>query len=309
MRYALFLGCKIPYYVPHYETATRSVLSELGVKLVDIEFNCCGHPMRHLYFNSYILAAARAMAIAEKHGIDILTPCKCCFGSFKRCAYRISTDCQLKKRVNDCLAQEGLVYNGHHEVRHLYSALYHDVGLEAIKDRVKTPFSNLNVAVLYGCHALRPSCMTQFDNPYAPSIIDKLVNLTGANSIDWPGRLLCCGSQLRDFNDTISMRMIKARLTESRKAGADVFVIGCPYSNMQSEWAYLATGSSGHDSLVTGTLLYPQLLGLSMGLSWEQLGLDKHIPDPSYLLSFLKKRPEGSLFHQDSRFSRISKTV
>ena len=57
MNYAFFIGCKIPYYVPHYETAVRSVCGELSIGLTDVEFNCCGYPMRHFDFASSVLAA------------------------------------------------------------------------------------------------------------------------------------------------------------------------------------------------------------------------------------------------------------
>ena len=43
MRFALFLGCNIPVRLKHYESASRAVLRELDVELVDIaEFNCDG---------------------------------------------------------------------------------------------------------------------------------------------------------------------------------------------------------------------------------------------------------------------------
>ena len=84
MEYALFLGCKIPYFVPQYETATRSVCSELGVGLIDIEFNCCGYPVRNLDFDSFLLSSARNLALAEQAGLQITTPCKCCYGSLKK---------------------------------------------------------------------------------------------------------------------------------------------------------------------------------------------------------------------------------
>ena len=69
MNYAFFIGCKIPYYVPHYETAVREVCGELNIGLTDVEFNCCGYPMRHFDFFSSVLAAARNLALAEQAGL------------------------------------------------------------------------------------------------------------------------------------------------------------------------------------------------------------------------------------------------
>lgn len=42
MKFALFLGCRIPSQLPAYEASTRAVLAHLGVALVDLPFTCCG---------------------------------------------------------------------------------------------------------------------------------------------------------------------------------------------------------------------------------------------------------------------------
>ena len=291
MQYALFLGCKIPYFVPHYEKATRRVLAELGVELVEPEFNCCGYPMRHLYFDSYLLAAARNMAIAEERGLDILTPCKCCFGSFKRARHLLQLFPALKKKVDAGLAQEGLSYTGRREVKHLLSVLYHDVGLDALAARVVRPYEGLKVAAMYGCHAIRPSKMTQFDDPAAPSLIDKLVQATGAQTVDWDGKLGCCGSPVRGWDEQLSLDMVTKLLRQARQGGADILCISCPYSQMQAEWGYEMTYMPGQREYVSGTMLYPQILGLAMGLSPLELGLDHNLPDVSFIQSFLQREP------------------
>ena len=83
MRFAFFPGCKIPFYLKEYGLATRSVLAALDVQIEEMEFTCCGYPVRHLNFESFILSAARNLALAENKGLTVLTPCKCCFGSLK----------------------------------------------------------------------------------------------------------------------------------------------------------------------------------------------------------------------------------
>jgi heterodisulfide reductase subunit B len=287
MRYAFFLGCKIPYFTPQYEISARRVMAELEVELVDLEFNCCGYPMRHLYFSSYLLAAARALALAEAQDLDMMTPCKCCFGNFKRAQFLLSDKPVLLEEVNAELAQEGLNYAGRCQVQHMESVLYHDVGMEKLKEKVVRPFSGLNLAVMYGCHALRPSKITGFDNPYAPSLVDELAEVTGAVSISWLGKLQCCGGPLKGKNDDISLAMIRARLRECRDEGAEVLVVDCPYSQIQSDWAYELMEPKDSREYVQGSVLYPQLLGLAMGLPPEELGLELNSPDSSYLLSYL----------------------
>lgn len=294
MQYALFLGCKIPHFVPHYEKAARRVLDALGVELKEPEFNCCGYPMRHLYFDSYLLANARNMAIAESMDLDILTPCKCCFGSFKRVRHLLDEFPELKEKVDKGLAEEGLAYTGKKEVKHLLSALHDDVGLEAISAKVAKPYSDLKVAPMYGCHAIRPSRMTQFDDPAAPSLIDKLLQVTGADTVDWDGKLGCCGSPVRGWNEELSLAMVSKLLREARRGGADIICISCPYSQMQCEWAEEVTNQADKAEFVGGSMLYPQILGLAMGFTPEELGLDYNLPDVDYILSFLDQKSKAA---------------
>lgn len=294
LRYAYFPGCKIPYYVPHYGHSSQRVLNELGVELVDMEFNCCGYPMSHLYYQSSLLAAARNQALAEAQGLDLVTPCKCCYGSFKRSLYALEQEPQRRQQVEQELAKEGLAYPRKSQVKHILTVLHKDVGLPALRSRIVRPYEHLKVAVLYGCHAMRPSKVTEFDHPWAPSLIDQLVGATGAQSVAWAGKLSCCGSPLREQNPELSLAIIRQRLIECREAKADVLVISCPYSQMQAERAYAEPRPAVDRELISGAVLYPQLLGLSMGLTPEDLTLSLNTPDAGYLLSFLARPAQAT---------------
>ncbi|BEQ16487.1 CoB--CoM heterodisulfide reductase iron-sulfur subunit B family protein [Desulfoferula mesophila] len=289
MTYALFLGCKIPYYVPHYETATRRVLGDLGVKLVDLEFPCCGYPMRHLYFRSYLLSAARGLALAEARGLDITTPCKCCFGALKRAQKFLADKPELMAEVNAELAADGLNYQGKVVVKHILQVLHDDVGLAELGRRVVRPYELLRAAILYGCHAVRPSEVTHFDDPSNLHLIDDLVKVTGATPVPWAGRLSCCGAPVRERNEDLALATIRKRLSEARDAKADILVIACAYSQMQAEWAYSLAGPPPQREFIEGPVLYPQLLGLAMGLSAQEVALERNTPNGEYLLSFLKR--------------------
>ena len=123
MRYALFLGCKIPARLPAYEASTRAVLGHLGVTLVDLEFNCCGYPARSFSRDAFVVAAARNLALAEHAGLDILTPCACCFGTLRHAIRFLGEDAELRARVTGALAAEGLVWSGTAVVEQLLSVL------------------------------------------------------------------------------------------------------------------------------------------------------------------------------------------
>lgn len=274
-RYAFFPGCKIPAYSPYYAQATEAVLKALGIELDKPEFNCCGYSMRNLYFEASVVASARAMAIAEARGLDILTPCMCCYGNLRRAKVLFEENPSLKAEANKVLAEEGLEYTGEGEIVHLFRVLYDEIGTERLSELAVKPLEGLKVAALYGCHGLRPSKVTRLDHPWQPTIVDELLKATGAEPVDWPGKALCCGSVVRETNEKLSFEMITSRLREARQAGAQVLCISCPHSLMQAGWAYSVIGTG--DGLVQATAVYPQLLGLAMGMDPAELGVDQQL--------------------------------
>lgn len=295
MSFALFTGCQVPSQAPQYEKSSRLVLRKLGLAVADLEFNCCGYPMRHQHFRSYLLAAARNLALAEARGLDLLTLCKCCLGSLRRAQDFLATQPELLAEVRSELAGEGLAYHGRARVRHLQSVLHDEVGLEAIKAALTRNLRGLRVATLYGCHALRPSRVTGFDpNPYRPTLIEDLLAVTGATSVAWEGKLKCCGAPLRERNENLSLKVIAQRFEECQAAGADVLNVDCPHTLAQIKWAFKKLWPGSAQQL-RGVALYPQLLGLALGIAPADLDLDENRPRSGYLANYLSPRlPDGA---------------
>jgi len=268
MKYALFLGCKIPSQLPAYEVSTRAVLGYLGVELVDLEFNCCGYPARDYSRDAFVVAAARNLALAERAGLDLLTPCTCCFGTLRHAIRFLGEDAGLRSRVAQALAAEGLVWTGKAEVEHLLPLLARNFGNEALTAAVRNPRTGLRVAAQYGCHALRPSEVARFDNPIAPTIFETLIRATGATPVDWPRRLDCCGDPLHGANAALSENMTRAKIADALESGAEAICTACPHCHLRFD--AIQAGAPG---LSIRTLLYTQLLGMAMGLPAQSLGL------------------------------------
>lgn len=293
MEFALFLGCTIPARLNQYESSSRAVLEKLGVGLVDIrEFNCCGYPLRNIDFKVFILSSARNLALAEKKNLPVMTLCKCCYGSLKKADYLMKENASLKKEVNVTLEKEDLKYEGRVEIKHLLSVLHKDIGLEAIKGKIATTFKGLKIATHYGCHALRPSQVVGFDNAVAPSLFDQLVEVTGAESIDWPMKLECCGAPLWGINDRLSMDLTLKKLTDGKKSGADYVCAACPYCHIQFDKVQKMILSQRNVNHPLPSILYTQLLGLSLGIDRKVLGLEMNEIPISGIEELLKKEEE-----------------
>ena len=277
MKYAFFLGCNIPARLEQYETASRAVLSRLGVGLIDYrDFTCCGYPLRNVDRKAYLLSAAGNLALAERDGVNIMALCKCCFGTLKEAQYLLGGNETLRREINDLLKPRGLSYQGQVEVKHLLSVLYHDVGLDNLKKKISIKMKDLKIATHYGCHALRPSKVTQFDDPVAPTLFDELVEATGAKSVEWSEKLNCCGAPLMGVNDRISMDLTQKKLDSGRESGADFLCTACPYCQLQFDQVQSMMAGNGANGSALPSILYAQLLGLCMGVDEKSLGLEKN---------------------------------
>ena len=274
MKFALFLGCHIPVRFKQYETSSRAILERLDVELVDIEeFNCCGYPLRNIEFKAFLLASARNLSLAEKKKLDVMALCQCCYGALKKAGFLLRENDSLRKEVNAILEREGISYEGKVEVKHLLYVLHQEVGVEAIKKKIVKTFKGLKIAAHYGCHVLRPSQVVKFDDPVRPSIFDQLVEATGAESIAWPMRLECCGAPLWGIHDELSTEITLKKLRNGRESGADYLCTACTYCQIQFDTVQQIILSQRGLNHPLPSILYPQLLGLSMGIDPETLGL------------------------------------
>jgi heterodisulfide reductase subunit B len=288
MNYALFLGCNIPIRLKQYETSSRAVLQELGATLVDIpEFNCCGYPLRNIDLRAFVLSAARNLALAEQQNLNMVVLCKCGYGTFRMAEYLMKENAPLREEMNAVLSKEGLKYEGDIEVKHLLSVLFHDVGTEAISEKVTMPYESLRIATHYGCHALRPSKIVQFDDPFSPSLFDQLVEVTGAESVDWPSKLDCCGGPLLGTHDELSLDFTQKKLADAKKAGAQYIATGCTFCQVQFDTVQKTMGSERGLNDHLPSILYPQLLGLCMGMNKDALGIDRNEIDITGVEDFL----------------------
>jgi len=273
MSYSYFAGCKIPYYLPEYGNSSLALLNRFGIELLDLEFNCCGYPVRDIDFQSFLLAGARNLALAEQKNTDIVTPCKCCFGSLKFVEHYLKQRGTVKDQINAMLRPEGLQWEGRVNVRHLLTVLHQDVGVNALRAAVVNPLDGLKVAIHTGCHALRPGNVTRYDNPLVPGIFHALVAATGAESVFWSMSTECCGNPQWDKNQKLALKQMQRKLLNAKQAGADFVCTACTYCQMQFEQKNPSEIIAINGDQNIPAVLISQLIGLSIGMEDEEIGL------------------------------------
>jgi len=274
-KYAFFLGCIAPLRYPGIEKSTREVCKALGIELVDLkDASCCPAPGVIRAFNkkTWLAAAARNLALAEKEGLEIVTVCNGCYGSLFDAAYELAEDKELLAEVNKILAEIGMEYKGTTKVHHFAEVLYNEVGVEKIKAAVTKPL-DYQVAAFYGCHFLKPSAIKQLDDPENPHILDDLIEATGAKSMPRKMKVMCCGAGggLKAAFGDVAKKFTEANLMSIQESGAKYIIDVCPFCHLQFDGVQKDLGYN------IPVLHLSQLLGLAMGMSEADLALSAHI--------------------------------
>jgi len=269
----------MPNRYPGIEKATRILFEALDIDLVDMNgASCCPAPGVFGSFDeeTWATIAARNLTLAEDMGADIMTECNGCFGSLFEANHMLKEDEDKRAKINENLSEIGREFKGTTNVKHLAQILRDDVGFEKISSLIEKPL-DLNVAVHYGCHFLKPTdeigIEEQAENP---TILDELVELTGAKSIDYKDKMMCCGAgggvRSRDLDVTASYT--KEKLDNMSKAGVDAIIDVCPFCHMQFDQGQTEVNERYGTDFSIPVFHLAQLYGLAMGLSAEDLTLD-----------------------------------
>ena len=120
-----------------------------------------------------------------------------------------------------------------------------------------------------------------------PTLFDDLVTLTGAESIPWEKRLDCCGAPLTGVNDDLSLDLTGKKLANAKQSGADFLCDACSYCHIQFDTVQGILNTTTGMNTSLPAILYPQLLGLSMGIDGDTLGLGENTIDITGIEGYL----------------------
>ena len=286
MKYALFLGCTIPARARNYELSARNVAEKLGIELVDMaKFICCGFPIKAADMEASELLGAYNLALAEEQGLDICALCSSCTSALSETSHLLTWDEERKNRINERLESLGLQYGKGAKVKHFARVLFEEIGADQIQDQFQKDLSGLKIAVHYGCHYLKPSQVhDHFDDVEDPRSIDALVELTGAQVVDYPGKKRCCGGPVLPVDEKLAMAVTKEKLDDISASGADAICLVCPFCSVMYDGNQKSIEAEYNVSYNLPVLYLTQILGLAMGIDRKDLGLNMNVVKTKELL-------------------------
>jgi len=273
MKLNYYPGCSAASTGQELDLSTRAVFEVLGVELHELDdWNCCAASSAHLT-NRMLAAAlpARNLAIAQKNGLDLLTPCAACYARHKAADHDLRHSPEKRAKLEEIVQFE---FTGEVHIRPPLDVVVTDIGLDVIKDRAVAPLTGLKVVGYYGCLLVRPPEIVEFDDPEHPVLLDRLLAALGADVKPWSYATDCCGGGLNLTKPDIAVRLVDRLTTFAREAGADGIVTACPLCQVSLEMRQTGNGSR------MPVVYFTELMGLAFGLPEAAKWWGKHLIDP-----------------------------
>jgi len=287
--YSYYPGCSAEATAVGLGLSVQAIAKPLDMELIELEgWTCCGStPYGALDELESIVVAARNLALAEKTGLDLVTPCSSCCVTLNRAYIQLQDHPKLMAQVNEALAVVNLGYHGNLRVRHLVDVLVDDITPEVIASKVQQGLNGLKVAPYYGCQLVRPRYGT--DDTEFPHSLDRLVECLGAEAVPYPLKARCCGGALIISEENLALGLIRKLLDSAVENGAQCIVTPCPLCQTNLDAYQSRVNRKFKTNYNLPVLFISQLIGLALRLAPISLGLNTNIVSPSRVLDHIYK--------------------
>jgi succinate dehydrogenase / fumarate reductase cytochrome b subunit len=327
VKYAYYPGCYAKGTAAELDASTRLVCGRLGIELEELSgAPCCGAgDVQHVDGPLAAGLNALALAQAEALGLDILTICNVCTLSLRQADAALRapaaaaddhslavadpgaaradaataatagppppvwprSEAEAAADAREALAAEGLAYGGGVRVSHLLWVLWRDYGAGRLAERVTRRLDGLTLAPFYGCQILRPAALNDDDVADDPTALEDVLEACGARTVDYDGRLKCCGWPIMYARQETAGAMAARAVRDAAAAGAAALVTPCPLCHAALEGCQASGQQPAGESPRLPVLHMAQVIGLALGCSPAELGLTGQDTDSAPLLSRL----------------------
>lgn len=281
MKVSYYPGCSLEGTAIDYAESIAGIAPLLGVELAELEdWNCCGASAAHSISRALALdLPVRNLLIARQAGRDLVVPCALCFNRLKVADKALSGPEGEKWRPPTAAAPV--------KVWDLLDYLTQPALLESLARQVVRPLAGLKAVCYYGCLAARPPQVTDKEAYENPGNMEALLQVLGAEPLDWSYKTDCCGAGLAvarpDIIDTLVQRLYDRALA----AGADCFVVSCQMCQANLDLPQRRISKASGRDYYLPVLYFTELIGLALGHPEVGRWLGKHLVDPKPLLKSL----------------------
>ena len=293
MKVAYWPGCVSRGFTSELHGSMAAVAPMLNIELVELDrANCCGAGV--IAEHSQELADtlnARTFALAQQEitqGADLMMNIgSTCQGAQSECQQRLDASADYRAQVNETLSDEGLEYQDGIINKNFLWVLVEDIGLDKLKTLVRNPLTDLRVGPFYGCYIVRPTDRLDInrDQP-RDEYLGQVIEALGGTVIDYAGSHKCCGFPIITMNKAASLEQAGRHLGDAVDADADCLVTPCPLCHLTLDLQQPMAAKQVGRELNMPVLHLPQLVGLALGISPDDLGLQHHIVKPTSVIDW-----------------------
>jgi len=285
MKLLYYPGCTLKTSATNLEKSAFSIMKALGHEMVEMEdWNCCGvvasltddDLMHHL-------APLRSLIHVEDQGYDkVVTLCDMCCNTLKQTNLRVKENPDDLETLNLFMDREN-DYKGTVEVLHFLEFLRDEIGFDVIKRKVTHPLEYLKIMPYYGCMLLRPREVA-IDDAEEPTILSDLLYALGAEVVDNPFKIECCGSYHTVENKELVSRRAHRITNFATERDSDAMMLSCPLCkfNLDVRGKDAEKMFKGYKQIPI--FYYTQLMAVALGLDTSVCGFEEHAVDPTILL-------------------------
>ncbi len=248
-----FPGCMIHNRYPGIEKSIYYVFNTLGIEISPLEgSSCCPAPSvtRSVSEELWREIAKRNLSLTDE---TIMTACNGCYATLVEVGNEIGKN-----------------------VRHFAEFLYTEIGIEEIKKKISKKL-NLKLAAHYGCHFFRPSKKRGIESGERPKILEELIEVIGAESVNYRTKYMCCGGGggVRAAATEVARELLEMKLEGLRDLEVDAIVVICPLCLFQFDTGQKELEREGKVFGIPA-IHYAQLLAIAMGMDVDEAGFEAH---------------------------------
>jgi succinate dehydrogenase cytochrome b subunit len=291
MKVAYWPGCVSRGFTPELHGSMAKVAPLLDIELIELDrANCCGAGVIAEHNQELADALnARTFALAQKveGAAGMMNICSTCQGAQSECQERLDANTDYREQVNADLKDEGLRYEKGLSNKNFLWLLVEDIGLDELRSRVKRPLTELRVGPFYGCYIVRPVNRLGIDHEHPRDrYLHRVIEALGGTVVDYAGVYKCCGFPIITMNKEASLTQAGRHLGDALDAEADCLVVPCPLCHLNLDLQQPMAAKTVGRELGLPVLHLPQLVGLALGLSPKELGMDKHVVRPTSVIDW-----------------------
>jgi len=264
------------------------VFKNLGIELKEIEdWNCCGATAAAKTDDFLAVALpARNLGLAAATGLsEIVIPCSSCYSRTLVSQKALAADPALKESINAELTQK---IAGDIRISSILEVLAPKARSGELAAKAIKKLEGLKPACYYGCLLTRfPIDVDVPDDVENPQSMETVLKSLGAVPVDWGYKTDCCGASA-SVNDADQSQLLMSRIfTDAVGRGANCLVTTCPLCQFNVD-AYqdAVRGKYGIEKRLP-VYFITELIGISMGMSPEEMQVDRHFIDAMGLLKEL----------------------